>query len=68
MIYHITKEGKGSARRKTAHPIKDRQQLMALRNSEENLQNLAKARQGDTAAKAQERIQSYRLVQLLQIK
>ncbi len=52
MIYHITKEGKGRERHKVALPIKTREELMALRNSAENLQNLAKARQGDHAAKA----------------
>ena len=52
MIYHITKEGRGSERHKVARPVKNREALMALRNSTENLQNLDKARQGDHAAKA----------------
>ena len=47
MIYKIYYEGK----RKFALPIKNREELMALRNSQENLENLAKARQGDSEAK-----------------
>ena len=47
MIYRINYEGK----RKFALPIKNREELMALRNSQENLENLAKARQGDSEAK-----------------
>ena len=47
MIYKIHYEGK----RKFALPIKNREELMALRNSQENLENLAKARQGDSEAK-----------------
>ena len=47
MIYKIHYEGK----RKFALPIKNREKLMALRNSQENLENLAKARQGDSEAK-----------------
>ena len=48
MIYRIYYEGK----RKFALPVKNREELMALRNSPENLENLDKARQGDDAAKA----------------
>ncbi len=47
MIYEITYVGE----RKFAHPVKSREELMALRNSPENLRNLAKARQGDQEAK-----------------
>ncbi len=48
MIYKIYYEGK----RKFAHPVKNREELMMLRNSPENLAHLAKARQGDQAEKA----------------
>ena len=47
MIYEITYVGK----RKFARPVKNREELMALRNSPENLRNLEKARQGDQEAK-----------------
>ena len=49
MIYRITYDNK---KRKLAHPIKNREELMALRDSMQNLENLAKARQGDEKAKA----------------
>ena len=49
MIYRITYDNK---KRKLAHPVKDREELMALRDSKLNLENLAKARQGDEKAKA----------------
>ena len=49
MIYRITYDNK---KRKLAHPVKDREELMALRDSKKNLENLAKARQGDEKAKA----------------
>ena len=49
MIYRITYDNKS---RKLAHPVKNREELMALRDSEKNLENLAKARQGDEKAKA----------------
>ena len=48
MIYRIYYEGK----RKFALPIKNREELMALRNSQQNLDNLSKARQGDVKAKS----------------
>ncbi len=48
MIYRIYYEGK----RKFALPIKNREELMALRNSQQNLENLSKARRGDEKAKA----------------
>ena len=51
MIYRITYVGEGR-QRKFAHPVKDRQELMALRNSQENLDCLARARKGDEEAKA----------------
>ena len=51
MIYHITYEGKGKERHKVARPIKNREELMALRNSFANLANLEKARKGDEKAK-----------------
>ena len=47
MIYRITNDG-----HKHAHLVKNREELMALRNSKENLENLAKARKGDAGAKA----------------
>ena len=49
MIYRITYDNK---KRKLAHPVKDREELMALRDSKKNLEKLAKARQGDEKAKA----------------
>ena len=49
MIYRITYDNK---KRKLAHPVKNREELMALRDSKENLENLARARQGDEKAKA----------------
>ena len=52
MIYHIIYVGKGRGRRKVAQPVENREQFVALRNSEGNLHNLALARQGDDAAKA----------------
>ena len=51
MIYRITYEGKGK-NRKLAHPVRNREELMALRNSQENLELLTKARAGDEKAKA----------------
>ena len=48
MIYHITYKNK----RKFATPVKNREEFLALRNSKENLENLAKAREGDSEAKA----------------
>ena len=48
MIYKIYYEGK----RKLALPVKSREELMALRNAKENLENLEKARGGDQQAKA----------------
>ena len=50
MIYRITYDNKS---RKLAHPVRNREELMALRNSKQNLENLAKARQGDEKAKAE---------------
>ena len=50
MIYRITYDNKS---RKLAHPVRNREELMALRNSKENLEKLAKARQGDEKAKAE---------------
>ena len=49
MIYHITYNEK---RLKQATPVKNREEFLALRNSKENLENLAKARAGDSEAKA----------------
>ena len=48
MIYRIYYEGK----RKFALPVKNREELMALRDSQQNLSNLSKARQGNEKAKA----------------
>ncbi|MBQ7663526.1 MAG: hypothetical protein IJS48_09205 [Prevotella sp.] len=47
MIYKIYYEGK----RKFALPVKNREELMALRNSKANIDTLAKVRQGDASAK-----------------
>ena len=49
MIYKIYYEGK----RKFALPIRNREQLMALRNSPENLDHLMKAREGNPTEKAE---------------
>ena len=49
MIYHITYNEK---RQKLATAVKNREEFLALRNSKENLENLAKARAGDSKAKA----------------
>ena len=51
MIYRITYEGKGKDRIKLAHPVKDRDTLMALRNSKKNLDLLEKFHEGDSKAK-----------------
>lgn len=48
MIYRITYDGG----RKFASPVSNREALMQLRNSSENLENLRKAREGDNEAKA----------------
>ena len=48
MIYHITCKNN----RKYATPVKNREEFLALRNSKENLENLAKARAGDSEAKS----------------
>ncbi len=48
MIYRITYNSK---RQKLATMVKDREEFLALRNSSENIANLAKARQGNDAAK-----------------
>ena len=47
MIYRITYKNN----RKFATPVKNYEEFLALRNSKENLENLAKARQGDSEAK-----------------
>ena len=47
MIYRIEKRG-----RKYAVPVMNREQFLVLRNSQENLEHLAKARQGDETEKA----------------
>ena len=48
MIYRIVNKGK-----KYAYQVKNREEFLALRNTKENLDNLAKARKGDEKAKAQ---------------
>ena len=48
MIYRILKSGY-----KYARLVKNREEFLALRNSPENLDHLAKARAGDAKAKAQ---------------
>ena len=52
MIYEIIYEGKGKDKKKLARPVKDRKALMLLRDSTQNLDLLAKARNGDAKAKA----------------
>ena len=52
MIYEIFYEGKGKDKRKLARPVKDRKALLALRDSNKNLNLLKKARNGDSKAKA----------------
>ena len=47
MIYHITYKNN----RKYATPVKNHEEFLALRNSKDNLENLAKARAGDSEAK-----------------
>ena len=49
MIYRITYNSK---RQKLATRVKNRKEFFAIRNSQENLDNLAKARDGDAKAKA----------------
>ena len=49
MIYRITYNDK---RQKLAKRVDSREEFLALRNSKENLENLAKAREGDSKAKA----------------
>ena len=49
MIYRITYNSK---RQKLATRVKNREEFVAIRNSHENLDNLAKARDGDAKAKA----------------
>ena len=48
MIYRIINKGK-----KFAYLVKNREDFLALKNTKENLDNLAKARKGDEKAKAQ---------------
>ena len=48
MIYRIENKGK-----KFAYQVKNREDFLSLRNTKENLDNLAKARKGDEKAKAQ---------------
>ena len=50
MIYRISFEGEGK-KKKLASPVKDREALLALRNSKTNLELLEKARNGDGEAK-----------------
>ncbi len=49
MIYHVTYNAK---RQKIASRVNNREEFVAIRNSAENLENLAKARAGDEKAKA----------------
>ena len=51
MIYRITYQGEGKQRKKLASPVKNRAELMALRDSKRNLEMLDKARKGDDEAK-----------------
>lgn len=56
MIYRITNDG-----HKHAHLVRNREELMALRNSIENQDNLQKARKGDAKAKSRLLQLSYNL-------
>ena len=49
MIYHVTYNAK---RQKIASRVNNREEFVAIRNSAENLENLAKARSGDEKAKS----------------
>jgi hypothetical protein len=49
VIYHVTYNAK---RQKIASRVNNREEFLAIRNSAENLENLAKARAGDEKAKA----------------
>jgi hypothetical protein len=49
VIYHVTYNAK---RQKIASRVNNREEFVAIRNSAENLENLAKARAGDEKAKA----------------
>ena len=49
MIYHVTYNAK---RQKIASRVNNREEFLAIRNSAENLANLAKARSGDEKAKS----------------
>ena len=51
MIYHIYKVGKGKGCHKVARPVRNREELLALRNSADNLEHLSKTRQGDNKEK-----------------
>lgn len=51
MIYRITYQGEGKQRKKLASPVKDRAELMRLRDAKRNLELLEKARSGDEKAK-----------------
>jgi len=51
MIYRITYQGEGKQRKKLASPVKNRAELMRLRDSKRNLEMLEKARKGDDEAK-----------------
>ena len=51
MIYRITYKGEGKQRKKLASPVKNRAELMRLRDSKRNLEMLEKARKGDDEAK-----------------
>ena len=41
MIYHIYKVGKGKGCHKVARPVRNREELLALRNSADNLEHLS---------------------------
>ena len=52
MIYRITYiKDEGGQKRKLAHRVKDREELIRLRNSPEQLEKLARVRAGDEKAK-----------------
>ena len=53
MIYRVIMKGTGKKRHKVALPVRNREELMALRNSPENLAHLAAAQQGNQKEKAQ---------------
>ncbi len=53
MIYKVSMVNNGGRKKKVARRVKNRKELMALRNAKMNVQRQAKAQQGDSKAKGQ---------------